>query len=46
MHDANVAPTNALKETSINSGFFSGAIALMPETKIPIEEKFAKPHRP
>jgi hypothetical protein len=46
MQEANVAPINALKDTSISSGFFSGAIALIPETKIPIEEKFAKPHRP
>ena len=46
MHEAKVAPIKALNETSISSGFFSGAIALIPETRIPIEEKFAKPHKP
>jgi hypothetical protein len=38
MHDANVAPTRALKETLIKSSFLSGAIAAIPETNIPTEE--------
>ena len=42
MQDANVAPIRALKETSIKSVFLSGAIALIPETSIPTEEKLAK----
>ena len=44
MQDASVAPINALIETLIKSFFLSGAIALIPETKIPTEEKLAKPH--
>ena len=46
MQDANVAPIRALKETSIKSVFLSGAIALIPETSIPTEEKLAKPQSP
>ena len=45
MHEASVAPTSAFKETLIRSFFRSGAIALIPETKIPTEEKLAKPHK-
>jgi hypothetical protein len=45
MHDANVAPTRALRETLIRSSFRSGAIAAIPETKIPTEDKLAKPHK-
>ena len=46
MHEARVAPMRALKETFIKSGFLSGDIALMPDTNIPTEEKFANPHKP
>ena len=45
MHDAKVAATNALKDTLIKSSFLSGAMAPMPETSIPTDEKFAKPQR-
>ena len=45
MHEAKVAPTNALTETSIKSFVRSGAIAPMPEIKIPTLEKLAKPHK-
>ena len=45
MHEASVAPTSAFKETLIKSFFRSGAIALIPETKIPTEEKLANPHK-
>ena len=44
MQEASVAPTNAFRETLIRSFFLSGAIALIPETRIPTEEKLAKPH--
>ena len=46
MHEASVAPIRALSETLIKSGFLSGDIALIPDTKIPTEEKLAKPHNP
>ena len=42
MQDASVAPINALIETLIKSFFLSGAIALIPETKIPTEEKLIR----
>ena len=45
MHEAKVAPTNALTETSIKSFVRAGAIAPMPEINIPTLEKFAKPHK-
>ena len=45
MHEARVAPTKAFTETSIKSFFLSGAIAPMPEIKIPTLEKLAKPHK-
>ena len=45
MQDANVAPTRAFRETLIRSSFRSGAIAAIPETKIPTEDKLAKPHK-
>ena len=45
MHEAKVAPTKALIETSIKSFVRSGAIAPMPEINIPTLEKFAKPHK-
>ena len=45
MHDANVAPTRALKDTLIRSSFLSGAIAVIPEINIPTDERFAKPHK-
>ena len=44
MQEARVAPINALIETLIKSFFLSGAIALIPDTKIPTEDKLAKPH--
>ena len=46
IHDARVAPIRALKDTAIKSPFLSGYIALIPETNIPTDEKFAKPHSP
>ena len=46
MQEASVAPTSAFKETLIRSFFRSGAIALMPDTRMPTEEKLANPHRP
>ena len=45
MQDASVAPTSALRETLIRSSFLSGAIAVIPEIRIPTEDKLAKPHR-
>ena len=45
MHDARVAATNALNETLIKSSFRSGAIAPIPEIKIPTDEKLANPHK-
>ena len=45
MHEAKVAPTKAFNDTLIRSFFLSGAIALIPETRIPTEEKLAKPHK-
>ena len=45
IHDARVAPIRALRDTLIKSFFLSGAIALIPVTSIPTEEKLAKPHR-
>lgn len=44
MQEASVAPINAFIETFIRSFFLSGAIALIPDTKIPTDEKLAKPH--
>ena len=46
IHEARVAPINALSETLIKSGFLSGDIAPIPETRIPTDEKLAKPHNP
>ena len=46
MQEARVAPISALRETFIKSGFLSGDIALIPDTNIPTEEKFANPHKP
>ena len=46
IHEARVAPINAFSETLIKSGFLSGDIAPIPETRIPTEEKLAKPHKP
>ena len=46
IHDARVAPIRAFKETLIKSFFLSGAIALIPVTRIPTEEKLANPHKP
>ena len=43
MQDAKVAPINAFSETLTRSFFLSGHIAPTPATKIPTEEKFAKP---
>ena len=45
MHEASVAPISAFNETLIRSFFLSGAMALIPETRIPTEEKLAKPQR-
>ena len=45
MHEARVAPINALPETFIRSILLSGAIAPIPEIKIPTLEKLAKPQR-
>ena len=45
MHDAKVAATRALKETSIKSFFLSGTIAPIPEINIPTDEKLANPHK-
>ena len=45
MQDASVAPTNAFNETLIKSFLRSGAIALIPETNMPTEEKLANPHK-
>ena len=45
MHDAKVAPIRALRETVTRSFFLSGAIAQTPATRIPTEEKLAKPHK-
>ena len=44
IHEAKVAPIRALIETLIRSAFLSGAMAPIPETKIPTEEKLANPH--
>ena len=44
IQEAKVAPMRALIETLIRSAFLSGAIAPIPETKIPTEEKLANPH--
>ena len=44
MQEASVAPTRALRETLIRSFLRSGAMALMPDTRIPTDEKFANPH--
>ena len=38
IQEAKVAPMRALIETLIRSAFLSGAIAPIPETKIPTEE--------
>jgi len=46
MQDARVAPIKAFNETLMRSFFLSGAIALIPETRIPTDEKLAKPHKP
>ena len=45
MQDAKVAPINALRDTLTRSFFLSGAIAPTPATRIPTEEKLAKPQR-
>ena len=45
MHEPKVVPTKAFNDTLIRSFFLSGAIALIPETRIPTEEKLAKPHK-
>ena len=45
MHEANVAPTKALKDTLIKSFFLSGAMAVIPEINIPTDERLAKPHK-
>ena len=44
MQEAKVAPISAFIDTFIKSFFLSGAIALIPVTRIPTEEKLAKPH--
>ena len=36
---------SAFTETLIKSFFLSGAMALIPETRIPTEEKLAKPQK-
>ena len=46
IQEARVAPINAFKDTLIKSAFLSGAIAPIPETRIPTEEKLANPHNP
>ena len=46
MQDAKVAPISALRETLTKSFFLSGAIAPTPATRIPTQEKLAKPHKP
>jgi hypothetical protein len=40
-----VAATKALKETFIKSSFLSGAMAPMPDIKMPTDEKLANPHK-
>ena len=44
IQEAKVAPIRALIETLIRSAFLSGAMAPIPETNIPTEEKLANPH--
>ena len=46
IQEARVAPIKALNETFIKSSFLSGAIAVIPEIKIPTDERFANPHNP
>ena len=45
IQDARVAPTRALNETFIRSSLRSGAIAVMPDIRIPTDDKFANPQR-